>query len=255
MASFEKLLDGIYRLKVPFESLYTSVFLIETKEEAILFDFATTVFDAENIIIPALRELGKSPNFLVASHTHGDHIGGLERLHKEFPKASVLMYDEAYAKEHKEIEILTLQNGQYIIPGIKAINIPGHSNSCCVLLDERTNTLLTGDAVQLFGIDRFGLGISDINKYISSIDILRKLGAENLVASHEFAPLGALSYGKKATEDYLDCALDCLKKAQVFVLDRIKKGYNKEEILREYNNQGLPTISLRHINMLSLSEN
>ena len=39
--SFEKEIGQIYRLKVPFEDLYTSVFLIQTEGANILVDCAT----------------------------------------------------------------------------------------------------------------------------------------------------------------------------------------------------------------------
>lgn len=249
MVGFEKLLDDIYRLKVPFEGIYTSVFLIETEEGTILFDFAATVFDAENIIIPALRKLGKTPVFLVASHTHGDHVGGLKRLYEEFPNTEVLMYDKDYAEGHKEINITILENGQYICPGIKALNLCGHSNVSCVLFDERTKTLLTGDAVQLYGIGRYGLGVIDFEGYIAAINFLEKLKPENIVASHEYCPLGALALGSKASEAYLNCALECFETIKGFVLSRIKKGYSDEDVLNEYNNQGLPLLSSRRIGM------
>ena len=44
---FLKEQEGIYRLKVPFEDLYTSVFLVETPQRLILVDCATTDDDVE----------------------------------------------------------------------------------------------------------------------------------------------------------------------------------------------------------------
>jgi len=249
VASFEKLLDGIYRLKVPFQEIYTSVFLIETNDGTILFDFATTSSDAENIIIPALKELDKYPDFLVASHTHGDHVGGLKRIYKEYPRSKILMYDKAYQEEHKDLDITILENGQYICAKIKALNLSGHSNVCCVLLDERTNTLLTGDAVQLYGISHYGLVVSNIKGYIDTINILKGLKPENIVTSHEYVPLGAVAFGRKTTETYLDCSIECFEWAKEFILSRLKKSMGDEDILNEYNCQGLPLISLRHISM------
>lgn len=37
---FHKEIDGIYRLKIPFDTVYTSVFLLETDEGDILVDCA-----------------------------------------------------------------------------------------------------------------------------------------------------------------------------------------------------------------------
>ena len=57
---FYKEREGIYRLKVPFGAVYTSVFLIETEEGDVLVDCATTKDDVDERIIPALQRLGKN---------------------------------------------------------------------------------------------------------------------------------------------------------------------------------------------------
>lgn len=58
--SFLQEQKGIYRLKVPFDDLYTSVFLVVTPQRLILVDCATTADDVELCIIPALEQMGKS---------------------------------------------------------------------------------------------------------------------------------------------------------------------------------------------------
>ena len=40
-------MPGIYRLRVPFEGIYTSVFLVTSEEGAILVDCATTAEDVD----------------------------------------------------------------------------------------------------------------------------------------------------------------------------------------------------------------
>ena len=40
-ARFEKVIDGIHHLKIPFGTVYTSVFLIATRSGAVLVDCAT----------------------------------------------------------------------------------------------------------------------------------------------------------------------------------------------------------------------
>ena len=55
---FEEELKNIYRLKVPFEDLYTSVFLIKTKQGNALVDCATYASDVDDYIVPALSMLG-----------------------------------------------------------------------------------------------------------------------------------------------------------------------------------------------------
>jgi hypothetical protein len=58
MSSFKKVSNYIYRLEVPFFTVYTSVFLIDTPEGYILVDCATTDEDVDGYIIPALQKQG-----------------------------------------------------------------------------------------------------------------------------------------------------------------------------------------------------
>ena len=55
---FYKETDKIFRLRVPFENLYTSVFLVEADEKKILVDCATTAEDVDAHIVPALKKMG-----------------------------------------------------------------------------------------------------------------------------------------------------------------------------------------------------
>ena len=81
--TFKKVLGQIYRLKVPFEDLYTSVFLIKTASGNVLVDCATTSFDVNEYILPALNNLNLTifdVKYLVLTHNHIDHAGGKNRL-------------------------------------------------------------------------------------------------------------------------------------------------------------------------------
>ena len=69
--TFKRVLGQIYRLKVPFENLYTSVFLIKTASGNVLVDCATTSFDVNEYILPALNNLNLTifdVKYLVLTH-------------------------------------------------------------------------------------------------------------------------------------------------------------------------------------------
>lgn len=79
---FDREFEGIYRLKVPFHNIFTSVFLIVSDMGRALVDCATTSNEVDTYIVPALYECGLAPkdiDILVLTHRHGDHAGGLER--------------------------------------------------------------------------------------------------------------------------------------------------------------------------------
>ena len=73
---FQREAEGIYRLKVPFEDLYTSVFLIISEEGRFLVDCATNAYDVDKVILPALEKMGFGLcdiSAIVVTHRHGDH--------------------------------------------------------------------------------------------------------------------------------------------------------------------------------------
>ena len=93
---------------------------------------------------------------------------------------------------------------------LRVIELSGHERGCLALLDTRTRTLLSGDAVQLYGISRWGTGVSDIDGYFASLDLLRKADIEMLVTSHEYYPLGQTAVGREAISRYLAASREAL---------------------------------------------
>ena len=82
MTRFERITDRIYRLKVPFMSVYTAVFLIKCEDGYVLVDAATTSEDAL-LIVDALKDAGVRSgqiSHILITHAHGDHAGGLRYL-------------------------------------------------------------------------------------------------------------------------------------------------------------------------------
>ena len=131
---------GIYRLKVPFENIYTSVFLIKAEDGDILVDCATTDHDVDEHIAPALKQMGtdisKVKN-IVITHKHGDHAGGLERVLQLSPNIEVV----------KSVVALDKNLSTYAMAG--------HTHDCIGVLDMRTGTLVSGDGLQGAGVGKY----------------------------------------------------------------------------------------------------
>ena len=112
MNKFYNVTDSIYRLKVPFEAIYTSVFLIKSPSGAILVDCATTSEDVDQCIVPALVEMGyelSDIETLVLTHNHGGQRFTYEPegqpsgscfSTRTLAKAWVLWYSDAYTKNN-----------------------------------------------------------------------------------------------------------------------------------------------------------
>ena len=174
MSGFYEEVEGIYRLRVPFERVYTSVFLIEAEATRILVDCATTARDVEDIILPALAELGYTPtdvDTLVLTHRHGDHAGGMETLLHHAPQLEVVT------------DIRALADGVCTYP------MGGHTRDCIGVFCTRTGTLISGDGIQGAGVDKYRCYTEDPQMYPETLARIREdTRIENILFSHAYEP-------------------------------------------------------------------
>ena len=194
MEDFVKETEGIYRLKVAFETLYTSVFLVETTLGPVMVDTATGAGDVKDSILPALERHGLKLDDLYAivlTHSHEDHSGGLEYILSLAPQMKVIT------------EVCDLGEG------VSLYALPGHMTECIGVLDERTHTLITGDGLQGAGIDAYRTYVEDKEGYLQTIrKIEEDERIENILFAHAYEPwYKNCMMGRAAV---LDCLKDCL---------------------------------------------
>ncbi len=204
MRTFEKIVEGIYMLRVPFENIYTSVFLLRSSLGDILLDGGPSPEAAESCILPALQAVGANLVWIVRSHCHGDHSGGVERISKAFPKAKIGLMEEIFPQNG---QYFRLYDGDMLIERFQVIRLPGHTAECLALWDRATNTLLTGDCLQAGGVGKYGVSFTDHAAYLRSVERVRRMGVARIVASHEFAPYGFQAEGTEAVNAYLDACI------------------------------------------------
>lgn len=217
MIHFENITDDIMRLKVPFENIYTAVFLIKTEHGAMLIDAAACERDVNDVILPALGECidPGEIKYLLCTHLHGDHGGGIRFLLPHLKNAKVA------AAAHRAIELYgnenvhTVQDGNVLL-GLKILHLPGHSSDAVAVFDERTKALICGDAVQLYGITRYGCGVGLPHEYRRSLARLADMKISRLIASHEYYPLGSTAEGE-AVKEYINEAIADFERVTDFV--------------------------------------
>ena len=196
---FQQEIGEIYRIKIPFENLYTSVFLIQTRQCNVLVDCGTCANDVDKHIIPAIESLGlklKDINYLVLTHSHSDHTGGLSR-------------------------ILELNSMMQVVNGIMSICIDGiimyemkgHTLDCIGVFDERSSTLISGDGLQGAGVGKYRCSLASKDEYLSTVEkLIKDERITNILFSHAYEPW--YKDGAFGREEVVKCLQDCVRCVQ-----------------------------------------
>lgn len=196
--SFIKEIDNVYRLKIPFESVYTSVFLIKAQGCNLLVDCATTEKDVNEYIIPSLKERGLSildVQYLVVTHNHSDHAGGKNSILKLNPNIKVVDYPTI------------------ICDDVQVVKATGHTKDFVAVLVKGV-TLISGDGLQGAGIGKYRCGLEDKQGYLNTIAWLKEnKEIENLIFSHQYEPWYIdHAFGREQVEK---CLQDCITFATI----------------------------------------
>lgn len=202
----ENLASGIFRIKVPFEDLFTTVYVYKSDDGIALIDSATYPTDVDNYIVPELNKAeisSKDIKYLLFTHEHGDHFGGSVRLKEVFPNAVV-----ATAFETDVFNKKTLVDGEVVIGDLQVVSLPGHTTNSVGFFDLSTKTLLSGDCLQLAGIGKYRNGIGHPALYLKSIEKLKKMNINRIIAAHEYDPLGSIAEGESEVKNYLNKCIE-----------------------------------------------
>ena len=109
--------------------------------------------------------------YLLLTHCHGDHSGGLGELKKHFKNAKIII------------------NVEDISPYIEIVSMKGHTDDCIGVLDLRTKTLIAGDGVQGFGVGKFIATVQCVEDYYKTLSaVLTDERIHNILFSHDYAP-------------------------------------------------------------------
>ncbi len=172
---FTREIGEIYRLKVPFDGIYTSVFLIKTPTANLLIDCASYDSDIDEYLIPALNDFGLQITdiaYLVLTHLHSDHAGGVKRIKELHPTIKVI------------------QDGVYELPsGVSVYELKGHTIDCIGVFDRESGTLISGDGLQGESIGRYRCSLESRVEYLKTLDkIQADRRIQNILLSHAYEP-------------------------------------------------------------------
>lgn len=237
-----EIVKDILRIVIPFEDIFTTVFLVRTEQGVLLFDTATFPQDMDEYVFPVLDRLGEAPKCVFISHSHRDHAGGLQRVLEKFPGVPVASRSEALAEKFSNV--FAPGDGDVLLGCLRAVEIPGHTMDSMGLLDVRTGTLLTGDSLQLYGIfgsGNWGANIRFPREHAAAIENIRKLDVRTIVASHDYHPCGHIARGNAEIDRYMSNCLAPLEDVRALIAAH--PDLDDEEIAKIYNeSRHLPTL-------------
>ena len=228
--------NNIDRIWIPFDGVQTSVFLIRTPEGNLLFDCASDKFDVQKLLLHELQENGiyfGDIRWLFCSHFHSDHMGGLPFLLDRMPWLHIAVKDSSYVHPLYKHRVHTVYDTETIMNELQVLFTPGHSEDSISLLDKRTKTLLSGDALQQRGIGKYGTGIANPILYRQTIQRIRQLQPNCILASHAYDPLGEKAEGIETVNRYLDESIEYLSMLEVFVKKQVDTGIISAQLIAE----------------------
>ena len=208
----------IRRITIPYKDIYTSVFILDTKEGTVLFDTAFSDYDVDTFILPELAR--RNLRYIFISHNHRDHAWGLERLMEVYPEATIVTQNDDLAEKFAKFSVLRPQEGDILLDIFRVVNIPGHTADSQALFDESTGTLFTGDALQVYGIwgdTPWGACIRCIPEHLQALQKLRQLPVIDLLMAHDYHPYGNEVYGTEEIHKCLDLCAEALLKVKAVV--------------------------------------
>jgi glyoxylase-like metal-dependent hydrolase (beta-lactamase superfamily II) len=144
-------------------------YLVKEDDDLTLID--TGLAYVTHAILKVAEQVGRPITRILLTHGHGDHVGGLDRLHVALPSAEVMMSerdhrlllgdtsldaDEPAAKIKGDITLRQTKPTRFLAEGdrvghLQVVSCPGHTPGHLAFLDVRDDTLIAGDAFQTKG--------------------------------------------------------------------------------------------------------
>ena len=241
--------ENIFRITTPYKDIFTTVYLIKTENGALLFDCASYDNDIDDYIVPFLQELVVSANelkYVFISHNHADHSGGLKAFMQKYPSTYIVTRSQNLKETYADFNVYISNDSDTLLDVLKVVTIPGHTADAQGILDTRTNTLISGDCLQMYGIygsGAWGANITLIKNHFEALEKLEKMQIDYLLTAHDYHPKGYKYVGKKEAA----FAINACREPILKVCELIKENVylTDAQITDKYNELKLPRLSER----------
>lgn len=163
-------------------------FVGDPTQDMVLIDTGDHQREWTQKLLEYYRELGEPRiSAILITHGHGDHYGGLDRVHDVMPEAPV----RCHPKLVKQLEALVgkdvvvpLRSREVVTAGggatLRALFTPGHEvdHVCYYLKEDRA--LFTGDTV----LGNSSSTVRDLRSYMKSLDLLTRYRHDTICPAH-----------------------------------------------------------------------
>ena len=258
MIAFENKIDGVYHLLCPFGNCWTGITLVRGKKNY-LVDCGGNAACVDEQLLVALEGEGLSirdVDYLLITHTHADHIGGISRIKELHPDIRLVVCEHSEDKVRHPLKYnkairavfpehspapsaglvgyepdLVIGDGYVLEDEMQFIFTPGHDTDSGCWLHIPTMTLISGDSLQSNGTDVQGIGLyMDLPSYRRSLEKLKNIQIKNIVCGHHFLPLGYEALGESAVEEYLSECSELVEQYASFVSEKYSQGKSALDI-------------------------
>lgn len=127
-------------------------------------------------ICNVIEELGLEPEYLLITHSHHDHIGGVKSVLGKYPNVKVIDYSHCREESQK----FTWNNRSFSV-----FKTPGHLNDHICFFEIENKILFCGDILFRFGCGRIFVGT--FNELFQSLQKVKKLPEDtDIYCTHEY---------------------------------------------------------------------
>lgn len=228
----------VTRYTTAYQDIFTTIYVLQAPDGVILFDTASYDTDIEDHVLPLLKRLRidlDQIRYLFVSHNHRDHAGGLPRMALAANRAEIVSRSPALKEQYGD-RVVVPEDGAYLLDVFRVVTIPGHTPDSMGLLDTRTNTLITGDSFQLYGIfgsGKWGANISLPAEHLAAIEKVRAMQVDSILCAHDYHPYGCRACGREEVDRLLDACKAPLM--EIAALLRTHPQLDDEEICTKYH--------------------